>query len=117
MNVYSFFVLSNNLPIYHFTDIIFSFLVGERSHKLLHQPGVIDWTKMYKIYGMCMHVYTIIMHVFQRCYTSFTAIKECIAEYLMNSLCNPMKKEYGCLYSHVLVEKFALTNPISHQHR
>ena len=29
------------------TDITFGFLVGEQSHMLLCQPGVIDWTKMY----------------------------------------------------------------------
>ena len=34
------------------TDIIFGFLAGEQSYKLLCQPGVIDWTKMNKIYGM-----------------------------------------------------------------
>ena len=36
----------------HADDYMFGFLVGEQSHKLLCQPGVIDWTKMYKLYGM-----------------------------------------------------------------
>ena len=94
------------------TDVTFGILVGEQSYKLLCQPGVIDWTKMYMIYSMC-----ILVQVFQFiASTLFTVVKECIAEYLMKSLFNPMGKEYGCLRCN-LVEKFVLMNPISHQHR
>ena len=40
------------------TDVTFGILVGEQSYKLLCQPGVIDWTKMYMIYSMCSYTGT-----------------------------------------------------------
>ena len=46
-------VVVSNVHIIMHTDVMYVFFVGEQSHVLLCQPGVIDWTKMYKFYGVC----------------------------------------------------------------